>query len=59
MTRKRFKKLLRAHFTAYYLQHKQLLGDWIGEAYRAADMTKARNYASVLELIQKTLPLKS
>lgn len=57
MTQKRFRKLLRAHYTAYYIQHKNELSDWIGEAYRSASKSTAGNYANALAVIQKALPL--
>lgn len=57
MTQKRFRKLLRAHTTAYYLQNRERLSGWIGGAYRAASRSTSTNYSAALEAIQEALPL--
>lgn len=52
MTKRKFRKLLRAHFTAYHLKYNPTMPlgyhrSWISEAYRAADRSNAddRDYA--------------
>ena len=57
MTMKRFQKLLRAHLTAFYLQNRDNLTDWIGEAYRAASKSTSKNYDTALAAVQKALPI--
>lgn len=57
MTRKRFQKLLRAHFTAYYLQHQDTMRGWISGAYRAAQQANAGDRQSAYEAIVAALPV--
>lgn len=58
MTEKKFRKLLRAHFTAYYLNHKDTLAaGWISEAYRAAQNATAGNRQAAYEAIVAALPV--
>lgn len=57
MTRKRFQKLLRAHFTAYYLQHKDTMQGWISGAYRAAQHANAGDRRGAYEAIVAALPV--
>ena len=57
MTNKRFRKLLRAYMTAYYLKNPEILTGWIGRFYRAVSRSKATNYAAALAEIQDALPL--
>ena len=58
MTKKRFRKLLRAHFTAFYLQNREDLRGWIAWAYKTASKsTTATDHAAALDAIKKALPL--
>ena len=57
MTQKRFRKLLRAHVTALYLQNREALAGWIGGAYRAASKSTAKDYAAALEAIRMMQPV--
>lgn len=57
MTKKRFRKLLRAHFTKYYLEHKDTLdNNWISNAYKASRNSKTNyNYNDCFEAIKRVL----
>ena len=57
MTRKKYPKQMRAHFTAYYLQHRKELGGWIGNAYKTIRDSRPNNMARALAAVQKALPL--
>lgn len=58
MTKKRLQKLIRAHFTAYYMQHQEELSNWVSNAYKAARNTNANNNEQAYKAIVKALPLK-
>lgn len=48
---------MRAHFTAYYLQHRKELGGWIGNAYKTIRDSRPNNMERALAAVQKALPL--
>ena len=61
MTKKRYVKMIRAHITAYYLENRQSLKDWIGQGYRSIckPCTSDKfNYETCYQSIVKALPLK-
>lgn len=57
MTAKRYRKLLRAHFTTYYMQHPDTLHGWIAKAYKAVQHTTAKNYEVAYKAIMAALPI--
>lgn len=57
MTRKKYQKQMRAHFTAYYHQHRKELAGWIGNAYKTIRDSRPNNMAQALAAVQKVLPL--
>lgn len=58
MTKKRFRKLLRAHFTKFYMQNRNDLNGWISKAYRAARDCTADNYEWAYIQIKCAIPVK-
>lgn len=57
MTRKKYRKLLQAHFTAVYLQNTTDLEGWIGKAYQAARDSRCKDYTVAFFAIKRTLPV--
>lgn len=57
MKTKKFRKLLRAHFTAYYMLNKNELKGWIANSYKAAARATAGNNEQALAAIKNALPI--
>lgn len=55
MTTKRFRKLLRAEFTAAYLKHDHLDKKWMTTAYKSLRHATAGNKAGAYEAIKNAL----
>lgn len=55
MTAKRYRKLCRALFTKFYLQHRAEGVDWISAAYKATRNSTAANYAVAYAALKKAL----
>ena len=55
MTTKRYRKLLRAEFTAAYLKHGHLDRKWMANAYRVVRRATAGNKAAAYESIKNAL----
>lgn len=59
MTAKRYRKLIRAHFTEYYMADRSNLRDWIANAYRVSRDASAKNYLVAYNATKNALPIKS
>lgn len=55
--RKRYRKLCRALFTKFYLQHRADRVDWISAAYKCTRNSTAANYAVAYAALKKALEL--